>query len=67
MMLVRRRRVRLHQLDPAPTIEGLLVGSLDSHYRLLKPVLWETSDRSHSLQGEVWVPRERVIFVETIK
>lgn len=67
MIFLRRRRVRIHQLDPAPTIEGILIGSLDSHYRLLKPVLWETAERSFDLQGEVWIPRERVIFVETIK
>lgn len=67
MLLLRRRRVRLHQLADAPTIEGILVGSLDSHYRLLKPVLWENPERSHDLEGEAWVPRERVVFVEVIR
>jgi hypothetical protein len=67
MLVLRRRRVRLHQQGEGPTIEGLLVGSLDNHYRLLRPVVWETADRSHSLSDEVWVPRERVLFVETIR
>lgn len=67
MIVLRRRRVRVHQIDPGPTIEGILVSTLDSHYRLLRPVLWETPTRSHDLQGEAWIPRERVIFLETIK
>lgn len=66
MLTFRRRRVRIHQKDDGPTLEGFLVRSWDDHYRLLRPVLWETPDRSHSLSGEAWVPRERVLFVETV-
>ena len=66
-MFVRRRRVRIHQLDPAPTIEGLLVRSVNGHYRLLKPVIWETADRSHPLEGEAWIPKGRVVFLETVR
>lgn len=67
MIALRKRRVRIHQHDPGPTIEGILVGSIDSHYRLLRPVLWETPTRSHDLQGEAWIPRERVLFLEVIR
>ena len=65
-MILRRRLVRLHQLDPAPSIEGVLVGFVAGHYRLLKPVLLESPERSHSMGVEAWVPRERVIFVERV-
>jgi hypothetical protein len=66
VIVLRRKRVRVHQKE-GPTIEGVLVGSLDAHYRLLKPVLWENASVSHDLQGEAWVPRERVVFVEVIR
>jgi hypothetical protein len=50
-----------------PTLEGILVSSLDNHYRLLKPVLWESPNRSHELDSEAWVPRERVVFLEVLR
>lgn len=67
MLILRRRKVRLHQLDPAPTIEGFLVNSWNSHYRLLKPIVLEAVGRSVELEGEAWIPRERVVFVETVR
>jgi hypothetical protein len=67
MLILRPRKVRLHQLDPAPTIEGFLVNSWNSHYRLLKPVLLEATGRSIELEGEALVPRERVVFIETVR
>lgn len=66
MLVLRRRRVRVHQSN-GPTIEGILVGSLDNHYRLLKPRLLESPTRTHDLDGEAWIPREKVILVETIR
>jgi hypothetical protein len=67
LIVLRRKRVRLHQMGDMPTLEGILVGSLDNHYRLLKPLLWESPNRSHELSSEAWVPRERVVFVEVIR
>lgn len=67
MLVLKRRRVRIHQAGDAPSIEGFLANSFNDHYRLLNPVLLEAPGRSHDLAGEVWVPRERVIFVETIR
>jgi hypothetical protein len=67
MLVLRKRRVRIHQPDPGPTIEGFLVSSWGDHYRLLRPVLLEAPGRSHDLEGEVWVPRDRVLFLETVK
>lgn len=68
MILLRRRLVRLHLVDPFPSIEGILVGSFDSHYRLLKPVVLEGERQSRELQpgSEAFVPRERVIFVQRL-
>lgn len=64
--MFRRHLVRLHLVDPHPTIEGILVGRMNGHYRLLKCSLLEAPDRTHQLEGEVWVPRERVVLVQRL-
>lgn len=68
MLLLRRRLVRLHLVDPFPSIEGILVNSHDGHYRLLKPSVIEAEDRTRELSSgsEAWVPKERVIFVQRL-
>jgi hypothetical protein len=66
VLLLTRRRVRLHLVDPFPSIEGILVSARDGHYRLLKPELLEAEDRTRQLVGEAWVPKERVIFVQRL-
>jgi len=66
MFLLARRKVRLHLVDPFPSIEGILVSSWNGHYRLLKPELIEAENRTQVLVGEAWVPRERVIFVQRL-
>lgn len=63
---MRRKRVRVHFLNFDPSVEGILVSSFGDHYRLLKPALIEAPDRTHDLTGEVWIPRERVVFLEVI-
>lgn len=65
VIVLRRRRVRIHQLE-GPTVEGILVSSLDGHYRLLKASIIR-SEGSVELEGQVWVPREKVILVETVR
>lgn len=67
MIILRRRRVRIHQLDPAPTVEGILVSSMDGHYRLLKASVLGAENRTIELQGEAWIPREKVILIETLR
>lgn len=63
---MRRKLVRLHLVEPHPTLEGIMAGSPRSHYRLLKPSVLEGPDRTRELSGEVFVPRERVVFVQRI-
>ena len=67
MIVLRRRRVRIHQLDPAPSVEGILVSSLDGHYRLLKASVLRPDGQALELEGEAWIPREKVILVETVQ
>ena len=66
MFLMTRRKVRLHLVDPFPSLEGILVSARDGHYRLLKPELLEGEGRTQQLSGEAWVPKERVIFVQRL-
>ena len=66
MHLFRRRLVRLHLVDPLPSIEGILVSAMDGHYRLVKPSILEATDRTRELEGELFVPKERVIFVQRL-
>lgn len=66
MTFRRRHLVRLHLEEPHPTVEGILAGRAGGHYRLLKPRLLEAEDRSHSLDGEVWVPAGRVVLVQKL-
>lgn len=66
MFLLRRRLVRLHLVDPHPSIEGILVSARDGHYRLLRPAVLESTERTQELEGEAWVPKDRVIFVQRL-
>jgi hypothetical protein len=64
MFLLTRRKVRLHLVDPFPSVEGILISARDGHYRLLKPELFEGEGRTQQLSGELFVPRDRVIFLQ---
>jgi hypothetical protein len=64
--LLRRRArfVRLH-MDGA-SMEGLLLGRDADHYRLANVTLLKEAAKVQ-LDGEQWVPVERVIFVQVLK
>ena len=67
-MLTRKRLVRLLQDDPAPAYDGILVGwprRNAGHYHLKNATRVEAVGRSFDL-GEVWVPADRVVFVQKL-
>ena len=66
MMLLRKRLVRLHLVDQNRSFEGVLVGMDANHYRLANPKQLESAERSFELQGEAWVPRDRVLYVQVL-
>lgn len=70
-MLRRKRMVRLHLDGSNPSIEGLLVGSpfgWADHYVIRTATLVAGEDQSHDLEGhDVRVPRERVVFLQTLR
>lgn len=60
------RLVRLHLKDENRSLEGVWIGLDASHYRLANVSQLETLDRTIELEGEVWVPRERVLHVQVL-
>ena len=65
-MRLRRRRVRLHLKDGAPSLDGLLTGSVDGHYLLKVARLVRAADETISLDGEIEVPRRNVLFIQRL-
>lgn len=57
--------VRLHTFDQAPSFEGVLVGRPAGHYRLLNASAIN-AEGDVPLDGEAWVPSERVLFVQVL-
>ena len=62
----RRRLVRLHFDGKDFSIEGILLSVTATHYRLANASHLETDERTHALDGETWVPRANVIYLQII-
>jgi len=65
-LFLRKRRVLLHLKDENRSLEGIWVGMAAGHYRLQAPKQLETADRTLAVEGEAWVPRERVLYVQVL-
>lgn len=66
--LCRKRRVRLHFLEKdAPSVEGILCGTVAGHYRLRLPSILQSVGQTMSVEGELWVPKARVFLIETLR
>lgn len=63
----RKRLVRLHLEDPAPTIEGVFTGYVAGHYRLKNAKVVRGEGNVEALEDEAWVPRRRVVLAQTIR
>jgi hypothetical protein len=63
-----RGLVRLHQPKGQPSVEGLLLGIVEGHYRLVNAKLLVDTNREHdvAVDGEMFVPRERVLHVQKV-
>jgi len=70
-MRPQRRLVRLHLDNNNPSIEGILVGSplgWADHYVVRTASVLTAPDANVELDGvDVRVPRERVVFVQTLR
>ena len=60
------RRVRVHFLTADPSLEGVLCGYCADHYILRHCSLLETEEKSHVLEGSIWVGREKVFFLQEV-
>lgn len=58
--------VRLHLRNDEPSFEGILMDDLAGHYRLMNVSLFQDEGEAVKLEGESWIPRERVLFVQVI-
>ncbi len=66
-LFFKRANVRLHIIgEGSPSIEGILVERPNHFYRLLKPEVVHEENQNISLTGEVWVPAERVLFMQVM-
>jgi hypothetical protein len=71
MLWGRRRLVQVIQSGDGPTIEGVLVHKSLDCYRLRAAKLLVETDDEHQVQtrpldGEIEIPRERVLFVQLL-
>ena len=65
-LLFRKRLVRLHFVDDSPSIDGVYVGTSAGHYVIAKAGLVREEDDPVTLDGEAWVPKERVLFMQVL-
>lgn len=70
-MRARRRLVRIHQGDGTPSLEGVLVEKpwrRGGFFCVRQPAAVVGPDETVEFQAgtEVWVPRERVVWVEVL-
>lgn len=65
-MRIKKRRVRLHLKNDAPSIEGILVGTVDGHYLLKIPRVLKAAGDTITLDGDVEVPRSNVLFLQRL-
>jgi hypothetical protein len=63
-----RGLVRLHQDKSEPSVEGLLLGIVEGHYRLLNARILRDTNRDHdvTVDGEMFVPAGRVAYVQKV-
>lgn len=58
--------MRLHMRESLPSVEGVLTKRWAGHYVLAAPKVLESAEVTHEVEGELFVPRERVLYVQVI-
>jgi hypothetical protein len=62
----KKRAVRLHFVGDSPSIDGVFLGTEAGHYVLAKAELIR-EDGNVALDGETWIPSERVLFMQVTR
>ncbi len=65
--LTTKRKVRLHLKGDFPSFDGVYVGTDAGHYVLAKAVLVADGEDAVALDGETWVPKEDVLFMQVTR
>lgn len=66
-MFHKPKRVRVHELAPGLTVEGILVRKTREWLVVRQVALLESADRTVPLSApEVWIPRDKVVMVEVL-
>lgn len=66
-MIFKRRLVRVHFAEPGtPSVEGILVERPRQFYRLAQVKVVAGPEESYDTEGEAWIPRERVLWVQVL-
>lgn len=60
-----RKQVRVHMVEREQSIEGILLGRVAGHYRIANAILVGETQR-YALDGEQWIPYERVLYVQVL-
>lgn len=58
--------VRVHYSDDDRSVEGVLVSVSRDHYRLANARQFSSTESSVALDGEAWIPRDRVLLVQRL-
>lgn len=66
-LFAKTRSVRLHFADDSPSIDGVYVGTKSGHYVIAKAELVrEHAAEPVAMEGEAWVPKGRVLFMQVM-
>lgn len=63
-LFFKRRQVRLHLNDKS--LEGILIERPNGFYRLVNASVIAEADQTYPVEGEVWIPHEKVIFLQVL-
>lgn len=60
-----RRHVRMQYRDDRGAVEGILLGTIAGHYRLVSAsfITGNRSVQAVDIQGEVWIPKREIIMI----
>jgi hypothetical protein len=60
------KQVRIHVHGQEQSIDGILISRPNHFYRLAQPKLVVAENISQALDGEAWVPSDRVLFLQVL-
>ena len=64
--LLGKPTVRVHLTGNEPSVEGVLIHKGARELRLTACRVWESAEGSHTVDGLVVIPRERVTFWQVV-